>query len=503
MPKRNLMTTEQIPEVSSFAKKADYKEQQNPEYQGNALIEALPLPLSPEELKRQLAYYPKFDERFQLLPPEERIDMIDNISQVFQPMDEHLQLYYRLFRALRGGYVGRSLFDVLTIEHVRELVAQNKDNIQGQPLAKGFYIIGLTRMGKTTSAERILRMVDPVIWHSIYQGRIIMRAQVPWLKLECPHDGSTKGLCLQYFARLDRLLHSNYYAAFGDNGRASTNQMQIYMAFLSDLLKLGILVIDELERLSQAKSGGADEMLDFFVTLSNLMRVPVVLIGTYEAFGIFKSRFKHVCRGVRQGNVIWTNMQQNGKSWNSLLNGIWKYQYVRKPAQLTPELNDALYYVSQGITELAIVAFTLAQERAILSKKEEITPDIIYSVAADSMQAVFEGVDALRKNDASKLQEYRDLELPIELQDPYTQHKQSPKNDVEKPGQVDRPNRQKSDQNRRSTKPSQNPHIIPSDGDLRLSLVEDENQELGTYEALKATGKIPSAEEIVPRESRE
>lgn len=501
MSKKTLMTPNQMPDARAFGKEAHYKEQKNPEYQGNALIEALPLPVSPEELKLNLQYYPRFDESVRLLRPEERLDNIDNISQIFQPMDEHIQLYYRLFRALRGGYVGRSLFDVLSVEQVRDLIEKNKAIIQGQPLAKGLYIMGMTRMGKTTSVERVLRMIDPLIWHNSYQGTVIMRAQVPYVKLECPHDGSTKALCLQFFAYLDKIFRTtNYFAIYGDNGSASVNQMQIYMAFLSDLLKLGVLVIDEIERLNEASSGGAKEMLDFFVTLSNLMRVPVILIGTYEAFEIFKTRFKHVCRGVRQGNVVWTNMQKNGNSWNKLIKGIWRYQYVCKPVELTTELNDALYSVSQGITELVIIAFTLAQERAILTNTEEFTADTIYSVAADSMQIIYEGIDALRKKKTDVLQAYKDLDFPIELRDPYSQRKRAKKSKAEKSDQAGQSESQKSDKNHQATKPSQDPHVIPSDDDLRHSLVKDENQ-LATFTALKAAGNIPNAEEIVPRES--
>ena len=46
---------------------------------------------------------------------------------------------------------------------------------------------------------------------------------------------------------------------------------------------LGLLVIDEIQHLNQAKSGGAEKMLNFFLQLMNTLGLPVVLIGTYGA----------------------------------------------------------------------------------------------------------------------------------------------------------------------------------------------------------------------------
>ncbi len=51
---------------------------------------------------------------------------------------------------------------------------------------------------------------------------------------------------------------------------------------------IGVLVIDEIQRLSQARSGGAERMLNFFVQLINTIGVPVVLIGTYKARSLIR-----------------------------------------------------------------------------------------------------------------------------------------------------------------------------------------------------------------------
>lgn len=49
------------------------------------------------------------------------------------------------------------------------------------------------------------------------------------------------------------------------------------MALVAANHHLGVLVIDEIQRLNLAKSGGAEKMLNFFTQLVNSVGVPVVI----------------------------------------------------------------------------------------------------------------------------------------------------------------------------------------------------------------------------------
>ncbi len=499
--RRKLLSAEQSPDLRDWTEAPTlYYEQTNPLYQGNPLIEALPRPWPVEEVIDLLKYYPDFAPAHRDLPEEDRLDMLENVAQVFQPLNEHIILYRRLSRTLRGGYVGRNLFDIPTVAKIEQRVQASQKQKKGRALARGFYIIGMSSMGKTISTEAILNLYPQVIWHSQYQGQTILRAQMPWLKLECPYDGSTHALCLTFFATLDQLLGTNYYGVYGENGRASVSRMQIYMAFLCDLLNIGVLVIDEIQHLNRAKSGGADGMLNFFVTLSNAIRTPVVLIGTYHAFDIFTKEFRQMRRGIRQGNIIWRRMEKDDPSWQNLLQGIWQYQYLRQPVPLTPELNEALYYVTQGVTELVIIAFLLAQERAISDGLETITPNLIYSVAADSMEIAYKPLQDIRTN-STDLQEYRDVLLPIDWQDGYARHQQAPTNGKTTATVTPEQNQETAAEQSKGTTKTEgpNPHLVPSADDLRHSLSQTETDE-SPYQALKASGNIAQATDYVTRE---
>jgi len=139
-------------------------------------------------------------------------------------------------------------------------------------------------VGKTTSVESVLSLYAQQIQHSgKYGGHALDRVQLVWLKLECPQDGSLRGLCLNFFQAVDEIVGTRYYPKFGNNRRRSVDELLPEMANVAAVLGLGVLVIDEIQRLNEASSGGAAKMLNFFGQMVNQFSVPVVLVGTFKA----------------------------------------------------------------------------------------------------------------------------------------------------------------------------------------------------------------------------
>lgn len=259
-----------------------------------------------------------------------------------------------------------------------------------------------------------------VIYHSFYRDQNFTWTQVPWLKLECPFDGSTRGLCFEFFQVLDMVLGTNHYQNYARRGRATVDEMFPSMARVGWDHSIGVLVIDEIQRLSEANSGGARKMLNFFVELVNRIGVPVILVGTYKARPLFTQEFSQARRGSGQGDLVWDRMQED-EEWRLFVEFLWRYQYVHKRSLLTPEICHALYDVSQGITDFAVKAYLLAQIRAITDENqtEEVTENMIRSVAADSFQLSNRVLKALREGDTLTLSQYEDV-YPIDLE-PYIQ----------------------------------------------------------------------------------
>jgi hypothetical protein len=292
-------------------------------------------------------------------------------------------------------------------------------------LPLGFTIIGFPGVGKSTSVEAVLSLYPQVIYHNRYADRDFNLAQVVWLKLECPFDGSPRGLCFNFFHAIDQILDTTYEHNYA-GVRRTTDQLLPKMARVTAIHGLGVLVIDEINRLSGLK-GSALRLLSFFVQLTNSVGIPVVLVGTYKARLVLAGEFHQIRRGTGQGDLVWDRMEEgewvddNGETkpkqnpgvWQLLLESLWTYQYTNVVCPLTEELAHALYEETQGITDFAAKIYMLAQIRAIVTAPtpdaEVITSDIIRSVARDSLKQAQPVLAALRRGDTDYLSTVPDI----------------------------------------------------------------------------------------------
>jgi len=107
---------------------------------------------------------------------------------------------------------------------------------------------------------------------------------------------------------------------------------------------------------------------------------------------------------------------QNDVSWDVMLRAMWNNQWTQKRSELTEELRNTLYDESQGIIDIAVKLYALAQIKAIADGTETVTPVSIREVAAEKLRLVKPMLDALRAGDKKKLLQYEDIR-PIGVED--------------------------------------------------------------------------------------
>jgi len=368
-----------------------------PQYDGNPLIEALPPILSDadigELLKREVPY--ENEQRF--LPAEVRRHALDAISTFFVPLPQHLHLVHTVSKVIRTGYTSRNPVNPRFWANIPGQRTNLTTRINGVEQAPentlGMAIVGPSGTGKTYSANRTLRLYPQVIEHTDYKGQQISLIQLIWLKLDCPFDGSIKGLATKFFAGIDRILDTEYHRIYG-HGRRTVDQMMPDMASVAALHALGCLVIDEIQHLEAARHIGRTKMLNFFTEMSNTMNVPIILMGTPKAIGVLSSEFRSARRATGQGAIYWDRMKNNA-IWKSFLKALWKYQFTAKETPLTDEMADLLYDQCQGITHLAVTLYSLAQDR-VIGISETLTPEVLEKTAAIYFKPVQPFLNALR-----------------------------------------------------------------------------------------------------------
>lgn len=363
-------------------------------YQGNPWIEALPDCPPDKELFRALQGKIPYDERERTLDYYERKECVQSLAHVFVPLGKTGEVARKIDAAIREGYVSRNPLAGGWQREMGKLqdCVQNRDadftRISGNNAnACGFCLVGDSGMGKTSAVNHALAMYPQVIFHSDYNGTPFHSIQLVWMRLECPQDASVKGLCSEFFMEFDRMLDENTFTKFAAGGRATIDQMIPQMAMLAQRHGLGLLVIDEIQNLSAAKSGGAQRMLNFIVQLVNKIGLPVLLVGTPPAIGLLSADLMTVRRSTgQQGMTYLYPLEKDTYDWVAFVKGIWRYQWTAENTPLSPELQDELHTLSRGNVDAAVKLFMEAQRLAIqngqMGKREILTPELLRQAAA-------------------------------------------------------------------------------------------------------------------------
>jgi hypothetical protein len=399
---------------------AAYNEAVDLMYRHNCLIEALPPALELDKAGSLLLRMPAYHDDERKSNSLRRLQAVQRLQHCFLPFPSHLELEQKFYRTICDGYMGRNPLKAETVRQLRSAfpdVDRERNGYENYiptitTAPTGFAIIGGSGVGKTKTVESILSLIPQVIVHTAYNGTPFDQKQVVWLKLVCPYDASPSAICFEFFSELDRLLGTNYFERYCTK-RPTADMLLIRMKTVAGQVRLGLLVVDEIQRIKIAFSGGKSKLMSFLEELTSKVQVPVVPVGTYKAFGLFKEGLAVARRVSGQGDVFMNNLADD-EFWEYFLESIWRYQWTKVPTPLTPELAKVFYEQSQGILDIAVKLYMLTQWQAIGADDghERITPKRVRDAAREGLHIVSEIVRAMRDNDLEALSKIDDVRPP-------------------------------------------------------------------------------------------
>ena len=401
---------------------ANYKQQELDEYSENPFIESLPSIFDEDEIIDRFTVSPIINDEDRNKATNIRYHVIKRIKNFVQPLPIHFVIQNRLSALIRRGYLARNPMDKAYLKRMRilnELRASDEVGLADieekmsymRSTADSMAIIGISGIGKTTAIERLLLMYPQVIKHMEYKGEPFSRTQLVWLKIDCPYDGSLATLCKSFFKAIDDILGTRYLEKYGYPNRI-TSSMMLHMTTLASIYGIGVLVIDEIQHLLNTRNN-MEEMLNFFVTLSNTVGVPTVLIGTSKAQQLFKGNFRQARRAASEGAVMWDRMSEKEEEWEFFLETLWDMQCLKEYTKLSGEIKAAFYDETQGITAVAVILFILTQERALSEGMEKLTVELIRATAKNDLRMLQPMLKALRTNNLKEIMRYEDISIDL------------------------------------------------------------------------------------------
>nr|WP_241674486.1 ATP-binding protein [Candidatus Methylobacter oryzae] len=228
-------------------------------------------------------------------------------------------------------------------------------------------------------------------------------------------------MCNHFFKAIDAVLQTDYERKYALK-RHSVEALIALMSQIANVHAIGVLVIDEIQHLSMSRSGGVEKMLNFFVTLVNVIGLPVVMVGTPKASPIFEMDLRSARRGAGFGALLWEPMQApeptadpasgqaRANEWMAFTDKLWQYQWLQKRDEVLSETVRQCWY--DGVLDIVVKLFVLAQLRAIATRTERITPQLLKQVYDDELRPVHPMLAALRSGDPELIAKYSDLIVP-------------------------------------------------------------------------------------------
>jgi len=380
--------------------KANYEKTLIKKFDDNPLIQAMPSPfISDKEIIRRISYYPDMEEKA-IDDSKELIKYkLDEINFYFQALPIHLDLFKKINRLILNGYSTRN--PMLQRNRLNSVLGRtNNSHIYSTLL-----ISGISGAGKTISVERILKSQLPqIIVHNNFRGRDYYQIQITYLILEAPYNSSLKALTLNFFKKVDDLIGTNRFSKYTAR-KLSVDMMLPLMADLAKQIELGVLVIDEL----QFMSNNVSKLIDYLTSLINILGIPVIFIGTPQIYNYLTKEMRLARRITSEKQVLFKGISDINE-FRLFLNGLFKYQYVEPKIELSENIIEKFYNVTQGIPDFCVKLFIRIQ-KYMIQDEIDFTLDIVDFIFDEEFKLVKEMIEALKSKNPHRLALYEDLNL--------------------------------------------------------------------------------------------
>lgn len=351
------------------------------------LIEKIPSMKSGDELMGALRVQPIYDPNIVYASASDRLIAMSDIYNVYEPSEMSVQIYNKLYlgvlRSLQKKETKMALLQQL--ENRQAVLGADYNSVLGG--CDSFTIIGESGIGKSRAVSRAI---------SIMQGEKVVETDQPYMKLlpicvvQCPFDGSVKGMLLEILRKIDEALGSRYHES-ALRARMTTD-MLIGSVSQACLNHIGLLVVDEIQNVATVHDKNGRNLVGALTQLINNSGISIGMVGTPEAAVFFESQMYLARRslGLQFGPMHYDD------NFRELCMAVLSYRYVGEPFDITEGMLRWLHEHCGGNVSALVSLIHDAQENAIINGFEKLDMAMLNSAYDRNLRFLH---DYLRKDD--------------------------------------------------------------------------------------------------------
>lgn len=390
---------------------AEYNTDLNERYRDNPLIASLPPMLSESEVTK---YFMRTPNIYRGGSINQRVFQCEDLFDVVIPTENYWPIYQIVYSMLFNSYVNRNplLQKVTKFSYDMALHKKEIDRTWERTTGGGSVLLAPSGFGKSTIYKRIFNFLPSVINLKPFQGKEFGGQQIVCVFLEIPSDGSRKGLMKLFFEKIDELAGTNYVEDFG---KATIADFEPLFRQICSTLHVGLLIIDDIQNLRKSKGSDDIALLNFMSSLSNVIGVGIIKIGTPDASDLFETDFTPLRRSTTAGDHIIKRYKKGDVGWRSLVCALWSFQWTEKSTVkslakyttkgieiLDNDVFDLIYKYSQGVPYLLTFLLISAQKWAIATSYEKLDSKAIEKGHINSSSLIRLAVQEIRSDNEEK-----------------------------------------------------------------------------------------------------
>ncbi|MRV70694.1 AAA family ATPase [Duganella sp. FT92W] len=394
-------------------------------YEGNCLIDRLRPIVSREDALKLLTQLPRMPGNVAALPIHVRVHyLIIMARELHIATEEEAKLLETEDLMIRSGYYHRQ-------PHCQQIWSQIADEPisrrPSKPSAMAALVSGHSGTGKSCAIQNTLATYDQVILHETFPMCAHGLQQVVWLSVDVPASGKSADLAITLMHAWDALCGQDRFHSTNKGSRSNGMQLLTEWTQVATSQFLGILHLDEIQNLFKSPALArrrakkkSDERLELSLVEDTCLKwclnmtnagLPLLFSGTPDGVAALTKRLATTQRFTTGGYHRFPYFEHASdiNYRETFLPGLFQYQYVAKPLELSDRFAELFLELSGGVMRIMIALWVAAHRVAFERETDDLTLADFINAASTFLAPLQPAIKALRSRDPSQIANFDDM----------------------------------------------------------------------------------------------